>query len=653
MPLTIAQKDFIEAAIEHLLDFSTEVNELKKQALRLREALQQDVPESHEFHQLRKCIISPTRHLQGLERYGATETTQAATILDVQNHLIALCIQKINGSARASNISLSALGVDHLEALPPSDQPMSLFKSESAPTQTHYMPWEFIHEIGQIGYSTLIVAENLRHIDLKIRLWLPNETQCFTINHITDLPPNTDMTQFLIGIIPEVLDATLVFTKKYILQRFKFDWIKDSLIQQAYADEPFNHIINNEYYIQLLLSNSVDIQLLLNLSRTDMHKLLDPITISLLKINFCTIAQAKQLTKEQIHVASCYTSLIQNCKLNFKELANLSTSQCKLMAHPAITNLIKQNKLSFHDAQQLPSNFLKVLSINFYLEYFTRHEIPWTIFIKMSALQGERLLHPKIVKLTSENIFNVIDVMQMLPKFFDLITHDRIFDLLLAKKITRHDLNTIPFDTLINIIDCEELYHCINASILIAAELNTSRLITLIESGFSRRLHGIYAQTPYTIRGQKDELNQFMQDLSNFTVRAHLQLHQVKENITTNFMTTISNDIQKLVPTSMLSREKKSFRYLLLCQDNLFMFASAQVALNQLSQLAIHILDDIQQKHHLHHRFGFFKAKQRDKQTQVRMICENILSVAAFVSPLSLSTTETLQQQLNRIPKLN
>lgn len=631
MPLTIAQKDFIEAAISHLLDFSCDAKSLKAQALLVHEALHHTVTAAHDYYQLRQCLLKPTQNLQGLERCGSNDPTQAATVTEVQQHIMTLCCHKLRSSAYISNTNLSDLGLDHWDNLIPETQSTVIFKSESIPTQTQFMPWEFIHEIGQIGYSSLVIRENLQQIDLKIRLWLPNESYCLTINHVGDIPQDTDIAQFLSGLIPNMLEATVAYTKAFLLQRFSFEWQDVASKEQAHIDHAFSHLISNEYYLQCLLEDPRNITPLLNVSTTELRQLLDPITISLLKNNFCTIQQAKQLTHEQVMVASCYTNLIQHRKLLFHELAQLNPAQCKLMAHPVIANLIKQNKLRCEDAKNLPSVFLKILSVNFYLDYFSRHDINWSLYTSIDTQQGARLLHPRVLKLISANILSADDFMFMSDKHFDLVTQDKIYQLICANIITRHHVISTPSHYLNTINLCDELYHYLEASIVSMSDFQTTRLINIIETGFFKRLLAIYEHQPYYLCGQKDNALLWLNDLESFTSRANLQLRFIKEKVITQFLLTIKPDVQRLVPSMMLSREKKSYKLLVNCENNAYIHASPYNALYQLVQLASDISNDLQHRRHTHRRFGIFK--HGDKQRDAYSLCEHILSVADIVRP--------------------
>src|SRR5579883_2195572 len=94
MALQDSHKGFIDALINHLLDFSINANELRNQLSALKEALHPEitVDEKNEFSQLQRLLIDPIRFLHNLDK----QSTTLITVAEVKTYILHRIKQAVN-----------------------------------------------------------------------------------------------------------------------------------------------------------------------------------------------------------------------------------------------------------------------------------------------------------------------------------------------------------------------------------------------------------------------------------------------------------------------------------------------------------------------------------------------------------------------------
>lgn len=655
MSLTQAQKEFIESAIDHMLDFSDEKTELVTQALKLREALTAPVDPNHDYYYLRECLYKPTEFLKTLEKFGISpppnndiESAQftnnnntnkdkgtPATIAEVQQYTLSFVLRSLENKAKELQLTLKDLGLEqqniNLEFIT-GENNITYFRS-IIEQPTGYLPWEMIYEEGQIHYSSLTVNPNNSSIDLKIHVFLPFENLTLTWQNYKSIPADVYQNNFLLSLIPETKELVNIIVKQDILKTLyeTFEWINTISYFYAWYDPNFNKIITNNFYLSLILTDPNYLNLFLNLSTQQGDSLTNTVVINILKNQLCTLNQAKDLNQSQISIVSTYYFLLKNRQIDMNDILTLNHDECRILSHSLISNLIKQNKLSFSMAKQIPLPICSLLSSGLYMDFFLKQTIDWSKLMGLTKYHCDFLLDKRVASLILDNILDIASISKFTSFDFFILQKDNILNLLLAKKITFEEIHNTLFSTLYMIIADQNIYAWLLAGILKLKDINTINLCSIYSLAYSERLFAIYQNKPFVINEVTDNIDKITEELSLFEGDIRINSLLLREMLISQFILKIGEDIKNHMCSETSTQEKKFCYEILSIIQNVNNNCSSpwQNKLDSIIELANKKLNSPYQP--FTETLTLFKRKEISEEIQ--KFCEGLIRVSPLSHP--------------------
>src|SRR5689334_11275123 len=96
MALSRGQKEFIEGALGHLLEFPSNLNDLKKEVEKLKSTLKGPLNYNNKCYFLHRCLLKPQKTLPRLETFN----DKNVSVGEVQRYIIDLITEAINTEAK-------------------------------------------------------------------------------------------------------------------------------------------------------------------------------------------------------------------------------------------------------------------------------------------------------------------------------------------------------------------------------------------------------------------------------------------------------------------------------------------------------------------------------------------------------------------------
>ncbi len=476
MPLSESQKDFIESAVNHLLDFETTSEK------ELQEAMTSPVEPDHEFFWLRACLLKPTESLRGLETQGKT-----ATVGEVQMYIIELIMHCIEESH--PNISIKK--EDLTKQLSP-NQSKLLFKSKIIVKNTD--PWHLPTPEGKIYTQRIRLIEKRNHaqettfvvmLDVSVTLAAPK-----IINHsleIDTLPRSYSNNQaenaFIQASKVKAKTKAIEFAIQSVIDHLAKKHFKNKLSIKINDFSALKLFLDNQFF-KLLDENKIFFLDVIELNSTQLKILVHPSMIALIQKNPDTFNLITQLSLAQSQVASHPSFSSMDQKEILKIASTLSPRRAKLLIHPHITRLIQTGKLSIKNILEIPFHSSTLLTSALYVDFFIKKDIPWKDIKKIDPSHIHFYMEKNISYLLTHEI---IDFSQMTsaPSFILRLfsTHPALTSFL-ENKILRweEDILSLP-------------------------DSSQTTMLDLFIKACTHRLYAIHMNQPYPLNPSKQRDN--------------------------------------------------------------------------------------------------------------------------------------------------
>lgn len=552
--------NFIELSIEHLLDFSTDRTDLIQQIKMFNEACNQDVPATHDFYHLRQVLLTPTTMLTGLDRLNnhvSVNQVSELVLRIIENHLTAAAkkadvnlSQHCDFQSLRTRFSNAQNGNEEFKSVPVQPPPQ---------TGPIYLPWQIIEETYDRYEAYLDYNDEKTHAMLCVRIpLLGNQTQ--PIDIFFRLKPNfsgrtaSQQAQqedvFLRGLIPAAKEYAREKATKVTLENLcKNKIISDTDYLIASENwQGLSHIVNHRFYYPLIVNKTKKIRSFILPPKT-IEILINPTTIKLLTDKLCSYKQAMNLVNSHLQFCNLYYSFIENQTIAIEKILLMPPELAQILVKPNIYNLVKKYPEQIKTALSLPLCLADLLRSPYHSDYLTRiaEKNPNLLqtLAKLKPFQCEFLLSPHGIKLLSENVVALEDIVQFSEESIDILKNKKIQYLLINKVIPIDELKNSFLET-INKIDRNPCYFdwlcskLINLKDLDGENTLNSIAITV----FARRLFAVYQQQPYRIDDMLDTAKSIKLSLLEFSDEHKLTWQVLASNILSKLFLIIQEQLK-------------------------------------------------------------------------------------------------------------
>lgn len=528
-------EEFIEQSIGHLLDFPENPDELREHIKLFKAACEQEVSQENDYHQLRAVLLNPKTYLSGLGRSTQAEEYQLSV-----SDIIALCLRVVSNhlieAARTAQVDLVKEEC-HFQSLYhkilEQTQAEEAFSDEKIPV-THTFEWHQLQLEGDIFAGRLDIEEEIElHADGT------EETVNFIIlsANITTLydkvnPPlkiKYDTLKRWAGVREDnVLYSSMPYARRHILQ-VAFDWVLNDLLEAGLIHNPereaflthkeiYLPFLTNRFYLDAFCKGIIDIDFMS--SRNDkINILLNPIVISLLKINPNYLPHVDAINERQLEIAALYINLFKDNKLSVETLINFNNEQCELLKHPLIANLIKKGLLDYRQAITFPLHLKTLFSNSFFNDYLNRlaerNEVDWQAIANLKEYHCEALCSKEGIHAINNNLIAINAFYLMSKLAAKSLMLEQVPQLLTEKIISFSELNLIDEKTFAN-LNYPEVILWLKKKVIFLRDMPGQPLINLAATALGRRLYALYQQEPKQIHSELDNAKSLFAEYETF-----------------------------------------------------------------------------------------------------------------------------------------
>lgn len=496
MPLSNSQKEFITGAIGHLIDFPNTREGLIACVKQITTCIKQNnLSLAGDYKELCSCIIDPTDTLRRLENYN--ENNVKVTVGEVKNHLLALITQQLEKNCGPLSLTFGDIGWQPeiiANTFTSNSDFASEFVSKRSRTEDQLPRWENIRFENSMFQAALFRNENSDTIRFEVRLTLPHETRCETVEHFAQTPQEAyDEEAVMHAFIPaaskEATNRAIDFLKTYLTRRQSFTSEKITKLTEHSTIKP---LLLDSFYILLLLRNPQLVDLFLRLTPPQVNILRQSFAKSVLANQLCTMEEILQYTPIELQLIILYSLEIKSKLIPIEKFKKLTDVQTRTLAIPAVSNAIKSQKLPLEKALQFPIHAHAIFTSPLYADFFVNTTIDLNVFVFMKshhstfflkpeiaalfkdkALSFNYALHftsnhctifsnPQIIALLAKNILRSGHLLRADDYTIDaLMTNTHIYEALLLKVISIHDVLTnaeLQKDRVVSLCDINDIY---------------------------------------------------------------------------------------------------------------------------------------------------------------------------------------------------
>lgn len=567
MGLTTSQREFIDSTLDHLLDFSNELQTFHLELTELKRALDpQDltISETHDYYQLRQCLFNPTNYLQALEDQQANPITQG----EVKHYIIELISTRLANKAKELNLTLTKelWDKDKLIANTKALTDGKQFASNIVPIDEGAHPWQLAELHNAIYSRSFRIDEPLEVDDVVINPAFVDviincgpyriDATLLLENIIGDFDDDDDESSYLEDLKEDAEYEAEVYAARKVISYWAEKHPEDKIV---YFPSLPTKIITNKFYFDLVEAGEIDYRLLLGLNANQEKNLIDPGIIDLLKAKVCDWDTAKNLSAASMRIATnpIYHALLKSNKIRINFIVNMTDSRSKFLICPPVANLIAQGKLTFLEAKRLPLTLKDIMTNSLYTNYFANPDINWQLFYKLTAEDCELIQNPLVGKLIVNKIIDITDLPLITAYVLELLESKSIYHLLENKYVS---LNEIAKSTS-NLLSCfakdPQLVDWIKSGIIRLQDIDSLSKTALYISVYTNRLYHIYNEMPYIIGNVTDSIDMFIKELQIVADERGVDPTDLNEYILEDLMLMIKHEIQNklLINKSALSNQ--------------------------------------------------------------------------------------------------
>lgn len=642
MPLSEAQKEFINSCIDYTLDFSTEISILTDQIAKLKEIFAHSVTSNHDFHDLQKFLCSPNESLLGLEQY-ANKDTDPPTLSDIQNYILQRIEQEI-AKCVAINSDLFRDLKDTIEQnkdkIIKPENITTLFKTTRSPIEFS-LPWEHLHLEDQIFRASIVLDENRAYVVLNVSITYPDQSSSQHQNPMFRSVPDsnryhiTHEYNYLYSLIDVAQYAASHMAKGFLLNYlYEKNYIDGELFGALNKNLSINDVITHRYYLEQLLNGNIAFSLMAKLESQEAANLINPTIQSLLKNNLCDLETACGLTINQALLCEHYYSLLKDNRLSVKEIACTSDDEAVLLLLPVVIHLIHQSKLTFSQAKTLGPTAKDVLGSPLYGDFFLRKKIAWDKMSRLAAFDHATLKNNLIAALIVNELIDITELPTLPRELLVSLQKRKINTLVLAKKLTIKELRQLSIDAIEMISQHPYLYDWILHGVISMNDVDVNHLFNCYSLVYFNRLVALMQGTPLKLYNSTDSTKQITEELVVAAYHCERDEYELVDSVNQRLIEHIK---KQLGASHLSSKEKKLlFRHLQHHESNVALYdaVDAAIQLEHRYNEKIHKMKDRDR-----HAFKFFGRTPFNKLDRARDAIREIVALDAYVRSLKVKNS--------------
>lgn len=470
MALTTNQQTHIDSIIAHLLDFSSDPNELSQQITHLKEAIAPNAPENNDFYWLGKCIHDPCNQLRGLDQHGNAET-EAATIGDAQYYIYRRIGEELRKARTTAKITINVTELlSPIKALATKNL-ITTFASLKHKLEDTENPLLALPALDNKIYDTRLYlkdimvdgdseefnyAETFAFIDVTFDC--NNEIKSKELQEVRqNFNYDHEQENYFKQLRIYAADKAKTVAAKMALSFLSDNGIltEDEVDEVDLDDSSFIELITSSYYFSALMERKIQLYELTGFNHAQLMNLTHLRLIHLLRENRVTIHDIKNLSTSERAVLTnqTYATLFRNYEISFDHILDVTSERSKFLNHPSIENLVKTGAISFTQALLLPKflidartteqkeqceeDFLNsdindpnryqliqpldFFSTDLFQRYFKSHAFDWQVFSKITLQQCVLLFNSHFSSLITMNLLKMENITKITNDAIELI----------------------------------------------------------------------------------------------------------------------------------------------------------------------------------------------------------------------------------------
>ena len=343
-----------------------------------------------------------------------------------------------------------------------------------------------------------------------------------------------------------------------------------SFLQKGFFDFPMAtkaspwgvEVMANAFYYPQVIQDWYRIGSLFNVTEVEGKMLLYPPTINLIKNNILSISQAKALPvhikpllaqymnfflQEAVNQLQMPSSSSKKQVVDWHEMSALTVKKCNLLCDNSIFKLVTHHILAITEIVSMPLELIDIISDERIAD-----------LLLMQKITIDQLYH-SVFKLVMHNIIDRTDIASMSPQCIDMICDERISDLLLMKKITLTQLHS-HFDTIALIRSHPLLASWIKHNVMEVNEIDPQNSPLLHKRIYSRLLFNRCGNNPYSSRYNITQLFREMPDAANY---CNTNFSEFLESVLRRLAYKISNHLQDEAYNCMDYKQRRIYHELI------------------------------------------------------------------------------------------
>ena len=359
--LTEGQKEFIHTTISHLIDLSSEENQLGHEIAGLKLALEENPLEGrHEQAQLQKCYFNPTAWFHRLEHLNPDISVGL-----VQEYILELIRNRVEEACGLAHLDATTLNwnpttyLEKLHRLENIEAFETTFHSQPLIFDTGDHPWQIPINKEKIFTAEFIQLRDFRLLQVQINVdlpgWRPLDGQM--IEYPDYVETDEDEDNFMRAQQPVASKEAELRVIDSLLQHLVTTGILTPL-QKVRASLGAKKLLVYRFYFNAVSQRTLDFGELIQLGLNQADHLSEPAVTSLIGAGKCDVGIAKNFTPPELTVIKnpFYSHEIIHDRIDLQEVRGISKSQSHIVNLPGVIYLQRKGKISFSAAKTINPN---------------------------------------------------------------------------------------------------------------------------------------------------------------------------------------------------------------------------------------------------------------------------------------------------------
>jgi hypothetical protein len=549
MPLTEAQKRFIDGALSHFFDdLPTEDPACFETVSSIKKAFNLELNADDCFIDLQNCFTKPTQYFQRLEKYNAD-----ILIGEVREYILSIATQQLK--------KIFPIPWDTQLFQEQFNDSLAPFISLKLRTEDNneFAPWAFPETDDQMFKMEMIVvnfddpdsSHPINHIKLRLHIKLnpPLIREFFLVEFPLGTTEFEQSIEFMQQIKPKALLAGKQVAAYAIIQHLN-TLSSPSTIFNLEDNENLSSLIPegmlivlDKFYFNMIRTGKLQLNDFKNITADQVETLEDSVAKNLITQghNIYDVANLT-LAEKNIVQHHFYSQKILRHEIKIHEIKGVKLQESIRLILPAVTHLLAAEKIAFVDAKMLTAYSTEIIANEFYFNYcMSLDKSTLTslilLFNSLSVEGKNALITPGIINLISAGILTIEDACHISTSQIDTFCLPRINQLLLNNAITIDECNALTPEAIFILVHnpfiTEQLpnpFH--SAPLIIWANM------------LAHRLQKIYQGTPLIINDVADNIVLLHKDIEEIMERENLIKNQLLNFAFKIFLTQLKYELE-------------------------------------------------------------------------------------------------------------